>query len=200
MLLDIAKSNEDEKRATIELQSLKEELAYLDQQIEIYADDPCVAILCEMRTSIRVQIAFWNQRFAKSDRFTPKSPKNKPAQLKAHLVSTNNGKPRFKVRKATVKRNKEDIVNIKDFHCIDRVYMKLFNNEEWIVDYASLERPYDKVMAVRIAPTWAIVPVVSLYYEIRNIRTFKNKVIAKRKNKGHYLRYQEGYCPASLNL
>ncbi|KGL43644.1 hypothetical protein [Listeria newyorkensis] len=182
----------------LDLLSLQEEKKELQTKINTNPDNPDVPVLRAMLVSTNIQIAATkaSQPIQVVDKTRTVKEATRPPYSK--LVRLGNGK-RYRTRRIVAKK-KMDMITSRDFRFIDRVYVKLFNKEEWIVDVASLDRPFDEVMAVRIAPSWDIVPFVDLYYEVRNIRTFKNKVIAKRKNQGHELRYQEGYCPKSLGL
>lgn len=180
----------------LDVLTLQEEKRELQTKISTNPDNPDVPVLRAMLTSTNMQIAAHTRSQPKQTQ--PTQSGEKVVSLpKARLVSSNGGK-RYRVRR--VKKKLAPMITPKDFRFIDRVNVQLFNKEEWVVDLASLERPYDQVMAVRMAPSWKVVPFIELYYEVRNIRTFKNKVIAKRKNQGHELRYQEGYCPKSLGL
>ncbi|MBC1780501.1 hypothetical protein [Listeria booriae] len=182
----------------LDILSLQEEKKDLQTKINSNPENPDVPVLRAMLVSTNIQIAATKTSVSKQVVVKGSAEKKTNFPSYANLVHSNNGK-RYRQRRI-VARKKTDKITPRDFHFIDRVYVKLFNGEEWIVDLASLDLEYEDVMARRLAPSWSIVPFVDLYYEVRNIRTFKNKVIAKRQNPGHELRYQEGYCPASLGL
>ncbi|MBC2149648.1 hypothetical protein [Listeria booriae] len=182
----------------LDILSLQEEKKDLQTKINSNPENPDVPVLRAMLVSTNIQIAANKTSVRKEVAAKGSTVKKTTFPSYAKLVHSSNGK-RYRQRRIVARKNTDKIAP-RDFHFIDRVYVKLFNGEEWIVDLASLDRPYEDVMARRLAPSWSIVPFVDLYYEVRNIRTFKNKVIAKRQNQGRELRYQEGYCPASLGL
>ncbi|MBC1228672.1 hypothetical protein [Listeria booriae] len=182
----------------LDILSLQEEKKDLQTKINSNPENPDVPVLRAMLVSTNIQIAANKTSVRKEVAAKGSTVKKTTFPSYAKLVHSSNGK-RYRQRRI-VARKKTDKITPRDFHFINRVYVKLFNGEEWIVDLASLDRPYEDVMARRLAPSWSIVPFVDLYYEVRNIRTFKNKVIAKRQNQGRELRYQEGYCPTSLGL
>lgn len=182
----------------LDLFTLQEEKKDLQTKINSNPENPDVPVLRAMLVSTNIQIAATKTSVRKEIVTKGSTVKKTTFPSYAKLVHSSNGKC-YRQRRI-VARKKTDIITPRDFQFVDRVYVKLFNREEWIVDLASLEHQYEDVMARRLAPSWSIVPFVDLYYEVRNIRTFKNKVIAKRQNPGHELRYQEGYCPASLGL
>ncbi|WP_185427420.1 hypothetical protein [Paenilisteria weihenstephanensis] len=83
------------------------------------------------------------------------------------------------------------------FQTLDRVYIKLHSGQEWIVDTTSLGARYVGSVAINLQ-TKQRLPLKDLYYEVRNIRTFEQQVIAKRKHPGCCLVFERDFCEYSL--
>ncbi|KGL46311.1 hypothetical protein EP56_01595 [Listeriaceae bacterium FSL A5-0209] len=198
MLLEITEFDKKTKEKTHKTMTLEEELANLNKQIEIYADDPCISVLTQMRTSTRIQIAARNAQREKAYK-SSEAEKVIVHVEKQELRATPN-RPRFRNRHKTDYKRPDKFLQRKSFRLMDRVYLKLWNGEEWFVDVITDNCIYNQRMAKKLTSPDEMVPLVDLYYETRNVRNFHHQVVAKRKHRGCELEFQKNFCLESLYL
>lgn len=128
----------------MDLFTLQEEKKDLQTKINSNPENPDVPVLRAMLVSTNIQIAATKTSVRKEIVTKGSTVKKTTFPSYAKLVHSNNGK-RYRQRRI-VARKKTNIITPRDFQFIDRVYVKLFNREEWIVDLASLEHPYEDGM------------------------------------------------------
>lgn len=168
-----------------------EELKVIEQQMRQTKDAAEQEWWREIRASTRFhkEVDPW----FKQKQSQRKQTKRQHKAAKTPLYTRNMEQMNPKLHRAKQRASFPDM-SLSEFCQLDRVRIKLFSKQEFVVDVRKQrQRRKGKRAAIRCSDARHYRWLVDLYAEAQNVRTMQNSVIAKRKNPEDALHYQPGF-------